>query len=75
MDIQGDAEAERAPRFRTRAKVLWDENYLYIAAELEEPHVWATLTNHDFAVIFHDPDFEVFIDPKERDAAALCNSR
>jgi hypothetical protein len=27
-----------------------------------EPHVWGTLTNHD-AVIFQDPDFEVFIDP------------
>src|SRR5512135_2345161 len=59
-DIQGAAKPR--PRFRTRAKLLWDKNYLYIAAELEEPHVWATLTNHD-AVIFQDPDFEVFIDP------------
>jgi hypothetical protein len=42
--------------------MLWDDNCFYIAAELEEPHVWATLTNHD-SVIFHDPDFEVFIDP------------
>jgi len=60
-DIQGDAKPK--PRFRTRAKMLWDDNYLYIAAELEEPHVWATLTNHD-SVIFRDPDFEVFMDPK-----------
>jgi hypothetical protein len=29
---------------------------------LEEPHVWGTITKHD-AVIFHDNDFEVFIDP------------
>jgi transglutaminase-like putative cysteine protease len=43
--------------------MLWDDDYLYIAAELTEPHVWATLTNHD-AVIFRDPDFEVFIDPQ-----------
>jgi Flp pilus assembly protein TadD len=50
------------PRFRTRAKLLWDENYLYIGAELEEPHVWATLTEHD-SVIFQDPDFEIFMDP------------
>ncbi len=61
VDIQGDTKPP--PRFRTRAKMLWDDDYLYIAAELEEPHVWATLTNHD-AVIFRDPDFEVFIDPK-----------
>jgi hypothetical protein len=47
---------------RTRAKLLWDDDCLYIGAELEEPHVWATLTEHD-SVIFQDPDFEVFIDP------------
>jgi poly(3-hydroxybutyrate) depolymerase len=61
VDIEGNAKPK--PRFHTRAKMLWDDNYLYIAAELEEPHVWATLTNHD-SVIFRDPDFEVFIDPK-----------
>lgn len=60
VDIEGSAKPK--PRFRTRAKMLWDERYFYVAAELEEPHVWGTLTNHD-AVIFHDPDFEVFIDP------------
>jgi poly(3-hydroxybutyrate) depolymerase/transglutaminase-like putative cysteine protease len=60
VDIQGGAGP--APRFRTRAKLLWDEDYLYIGAELEEPHVWATLAQHD-SVIFQDPDFEVFIDP------------
>ena len=45
VDIQG-AKLPR-PRFRTRAKMLWDDGYLYVAAELEEPHVWATLTEHD----------------------------
>jgi len=57
-----DIQSPTKPRFRTRAKMLWDENFLYIAAEIEEPHVWATLTNHD-SVIFQDPDFEVFLDP------------
>jgi hypothetical protein len=60
VDIEGSAKP--VPRFRTRAKLLWDDNYVYVAAELEEPHVWATLTNHD-SVIFQDPDFEVFMDP------------
>ncbi len=60
VDIEGDAKP--APRFRTRMKMLWDNDYLYIGAELEEPHVWATLTEHD-SVIFHDNDFEVFLDP------------
>ncbi len=59
-DIEGDKKP--LPRFHTRAKMLWDDNYLYIGAELEEPHVWGTLTQHD-SVIFQDNDFEVFIDP------------
>ncbi len=60
VDIEGDAKPK--PRFDTRAKMLWDDTYLYVGAELREPHIWATLTQHD-SVIFHDPDFEVFIDP------------
>jgi hypothetical protein len=60
IDIEGDIR--QRPRFRTRAKMLWDDTYLYVAALLEEPHVWGTLTKHD-SVIFHDNDFEIFIDP------------
>jgi hypothetical protein len=60
VDIQGAKLP--LPRFRTRAKMLWDDEYLYVAAELEEPHVWATLTEHD-SVIFRDNDFEVFLNP------------
>jgi hypothetical protein len=60
LDIQGPALP--APRYRTRAKMLWDEQYFYIAAELKDPHVWATLRNHD-DIVFRDNDFEVFIDP------------
>lgn len=60
VDIEG--EKKPRPRFATRAKMLWDTQYFYVAAEMEEPDVWATLTKHD-SVIFHDNDFEVFIDP------------
>ncbi len=60
VDILGAAGP--APRFVTRAKMLWDNEYLYVGALLEEPHVWGTLTKHD-STIFHDNDFEVFIDP------------
>lgn len=61
VDIEGEARPV-TPRHRTRARMLWDDHALYIAAELEEPHVWGTLTERD-AVLFHDNDFEVFIDP------------
>jgi hypothetical protein len=60
VDIEGDRNP--APAHRTRVKMLWDDEALYVAAELDEPHVWATLTDHD-SVIFKDPDFEVFLDP------------
>jgi len=60
VDIEGDRKA--APRFQTRAKMAWDDRALYIAAQLEEPDVWGTLTERD-SVIFRDNDFEVFIDP------------
>lgn len=61
-DIEGEGKAD--PRFKTRMKMLWDQNYLYVAAELEEPHVWAKITQRD-EVIFYDNDFEVFIDPDD----------
>ena len=60
IDIEGDLKP--APTFKTRMKMLWDDSFLYIAAELEEPHVWANLTERE-SVIFYDNDFEVFIDP------------
>ena len=60
VDIEG--ELKPLPTWDTKVKMLWDENYLYIAAEIIEPHIWGTLTEHD-AVIFYDDDFEVFIDP------------
>jgi hypothetical protein len=60
VDIEGDIKPR--PKFRTRVKMLWDDKYLYIAAELEEPDVKATLTVHD-SVIFKDNDFELFVKP------------
>ncbi|MSR19194.1 MAG: hypothetical protein EXS00_08580 [Phycisphaerales bacterium] len=59
-DIQGPSLP--TPRLRTRAKMLWDSANLYIAAQLQEPHVWASLRQHD-EIVFQDNDFEVFIDP------------
>jgi hypothetical protein len=59
-DIEGDLKPN--PKYLTKAKMLWDDDYLYIGAFMEEPHLWATITQRD-AVIFYDNDFEVFIDP------------
>lgn len=59
-DIEGSAQTQ--PWLQTRCKMLWDDDYFYVGVEMEEPHLWATLTKHD-SVIFQDNDFEVFIDP------------
>ncbi|WP_247716503.1 carbohydrate-binding family 9-like protein [Sinomicrobium weinanense] len=58
IDIEGD----KTPAYKTKVKMLWDDEYLYFYAEMEEPHVWATLKQRD-TVIFYNNDFEIFIDP------------
>ena len=60
QDITGSDDLR--PRFRTRMRMGWDDGYLYVNAELEEPHVWGTITEKN-AVMFEDNDFEIFIDP------------
>ncbi|MEQ8706238.1 MAG: carbohydrate-binding family 9-like protein [Phaeodactylibacter sp.] len=60
IDIEGTIKP--LPYYDTQVKMLWDSQYFYIAVELEEPHLWATYDQRDM-VIFHENDFEVFIDP------------
>ncbi|MEK5058394.1 carbohydrate-binding family 9-like protein [Paenibacillus shunpengii] len=60
VDIEGDIRPQ--PRQDTRVKMLWDDDYFYVGAELWEDSIWATLTERD-SVIFYDNDFEIFIDP------------
>lgn len=58
VDIANDL----VPRLETKAKILWDDTYLYVAGYLKETQLWANITQ-DNEVIFHDNDFEVFVDP------------
>ena len=51
------------PRYRTRSKLLWDKHCLYIAAQLDEPQLQASFTEHDSYIYQLDNDFEVFLDP------------
>jgi hypothetical protein len=60
VDIEGAAKPK--PALLTRAKMSWDDTFFYVAATLDEPALWSDITAHD-AVIFHENDFEVFIDP------------
>ncbi|QMU28552.1 carbohydrate-binding family 9-like protein [Adhaeribacter radiodurans] len=60
IDIEGKQKPK--PTWNTRVKMLWNDTCLFIAAELQDPHVWATLKQHD-TIVYYDHDFEIFIDP------------
>ena len=60
LDIEGSHMP--VPRFLTRAKMLWDDENFYFAAQLDGNEIWGTVTKRD-DVIFQDNDFEIFIDP------------
>lgn len=59
-DIEGDKREK--PRYHTQAKMLWDDENMYFGAILHGDEIWGGITERD-AVIFHDNDFEIFIDP------------
>lgn len=51
----------RTPLYSTRAKVVWDNENIYFAGELEEPNLTAHLAQNDTVVCLEN-DFEIFID-------------
>ena len=59
VDIEGNRKPE--PCWQTRAKMLWDDEAIYVGVWMEEPQVVATLREQN-SVIFHDNDLEVFVD-------------
>lgn len=63
-DLFLDIEGLRMPLpyQKTKAKMLWDQEYLYIGTEIEEEHIWAYQDKKD-QIVYLENDFEVFIDP------------
>ena len=55
-------DARPEPRLRPARRCSGTMTICMSAADMEEPDVWGTLMTRD-SVIFHDNDFEVFIDP------------
>jgi len=60
VDIEG--KDIKTPRFETRMKMMHNDEFFYVCAHMKEPHLVATLKEKN-SVIYHDNDFEVFIDP------------
>ena len=64
-----DISTATTPRLRTNVKMRFDDDFLYVGARLEEPQVSANITytchcntESGDQVIFHDNDFEIFVD-------------
>lgn len=62
-DIRGDAFPK--PIHTTRFKMCWNKKYLFVAAKIDDSHIWATMLENE-SPLFQEDAFEVFIDP-ERD--------
>ena len=53
-----------APPLRTRAKLMWDPKYLYVAAELRETDVRGEMKRRDDP-LYRENAFELFLDPDD----------
>lgn len=51
-----------SPKYQTQAKMLYDNEYLYIGAKLEDPHVWTDISLKN-STLYWQNDFEVFLNP------------
>ncbi len=49
------------PKFPTKASLIWDEKFLYVAFECSDHDPWATLREHD-AKLYLEEVVEIFID-------------
>lgn len=54
-------EGYKNPHLATRAKMVWDDDFIYFAGDIEEPNIYGHLTKKD-TVICIESDFEIFID-------------
>jgi Carbohydrate family 9 binding domain-like len=55
----------RVPKTATRARLLWDDHYLYFAADMDDSDLYADVTEHNGMCWFNDV-FELFFKPSER---------
>ncbi len=59
-DLENGSAAEKGER--TRFKMLWDDNYLYLAGELEETDIRGEMTERE-SRLYEENAFEFFLDP------------
>jgi len=60
VDIRGGETPQ--PRQQTTIKMLYDDQFLYVGATLQEDYLRARIGRHD-DIVWQDNDFEVFLNP------------
>ncbi|HUU26370.1 MAG TPA: carbohydrate-binding family 9-like protein [archaeon] len=57
----------KPPRYPTRVRLLYDDEWLYAGFHSRDPDIWGTMKGHD-EPIYNEEVVEIFIDP----AGTLC---
>ena len=64
-----DISTNTTPKFITKAKIRYNDDFLFVGAWIQDTAIWANisstchcLNNSQDQVIFHDNDFETFVD-------------
>ena len=56
-------EGDLTVQHRTTAKMLWDEDNLYVLVTVYDPDIWSTMTVGDKDCLCEEETVEIFIDP------------
>jgi hypothetical protein len=62
-ELHGLWDLQTGPRQATRARLLWDDNYLYLAYDVDDIDITAQYLNRDEPV-YQDDAVEIFINPR-----------
>ena len=63
VEVNYDIEKGERIKLKTYARVVWDDENLYISFECEDNDPWATITKRD-GFLWEEEAVEVFIDPR-----------
>jgi hypothetical protein len=62
-----DCTTGKPPRYKTQARLLYDDQWLYVGFHCQDQDIWGTMAGHD-EPIYDEEVVEIFIDP----AGSLC---
>lgn len=54
-------DSSKEPEFKTAARLLWDDEYLYIGFSCEDKDIWGSIQKHD-GDIYNEEVVEIFLD-------------